>query len=99
MIKKLINEDGTSISDYPKNPLREKWNKQFPKNRICALFDELNYVNYSCINCKKCPDGDLFEVPKEDLEEYKKYLEEVKKYNEIHNPTIAKILSKKNDNN
>ena len=45
MIKNLINEDGTSIGDYPKNPLREKWNKQFPKNRICALFDELNYVN------------------------------------------------------
>ena len=95
MLKTLINEDGTSISDYPKNPLKDKWDKKYPKNRVCQALEDLNIVNYGCLNCNKCPDGDLFNVPKEDLEEYKKYLEEVIKYNKVHNPTLAKVLKYK----
>ena len=57
---------------------------------------EVNHIaNYSCINCSKCPDGDLFKIPKEDLQDYKEYLEKVKEYDEIHNSELAKRLSYK----
>jgi len=91
----LYNEDGTSIEDFPENPLKEKWLKQFPKKGVCNVLKENNIANYSCINCSKCPNGDLFEVPKEDLEEYKKYLEKVLEYNTIHNPSLTQSISYK----
>ena len=94
----LINEDATSISDFPKNPLKEKWEKLYSKEELCIALDKNNIMNYSCINCHKCPKGDLWEVPKEDIELYKDYLEKVKKYNVEHNPTMIKILSKINNN-
>ena len=66
-ILSIINEDGTKLTDYPINPLLEKWFKLYPKNETCKRINELGYANFSCLSCSKCPDGELFEIPKEDL--------------------------------
>ena len=91
-IIRLTNEDGTSIDDTPKNPLLEKWYKEFPMKESCKLIEENNIVNYSCLDCGHCPNGDLFEIPKEDLKEYNKFLKKYKKYLKKHNPSMKKIL-------
>ena len=97
----IINEDGTGISDYPINPLLKKWKEQYPKQETCKRFDKYGVTNYSCLNCGSCPEGVDFEVSKEDLEEYKKYLKKIEEYNKIHNPKLAALmeLKLKKDNN
>ena len=93
--------DENLVKEFPVNPLEDKWFKMFPKMGICNAMQEFNLVIYGCINCDKCPDGDLWKVPKEDLQAYKKYLEKVKKFDEKHNTVFAKKLSYKapKDNN
>lgn len=91
----LKNEDGTIIDDFPKNPLISKWEKKYPKKGVCKVFEQRNIINYACLKCGKCPDGDMFEIPKEDLQEYKQYLLKLKEYDKIHNTNLAKVLSYK----
>ena len=93
----VINEDGTNIDNFPENPLVEKWKKEYPMMDTCKKIEESNFENYSCLSCGKCPNGVYFKIPKEDLIEYKKYLEEIDEYNKIHNPNMYKILRIKDD--
>jgi hypothetical protein len=101
---KIVNEDGTSIDDYPKNPLMEKWKKLYPPIRYgeaCSQIlgtyeDGRPIMNYSCVLCceEKCIYSDNWKVPEEDLEIYNEYLKELDSYNEIHNPTLCKTKIK-----
>ena len=88
----LSNEIYTKFDDFPENPLLKKWEKEYPKLDKCKEYEELGLFNYSCLNCGCCPAGVEFDVPKEDLKEYKKYLEKLKKYLEKHNPDLANTL-------
>ena len=89
---KLVNEDGTSLDDCPKNPLLEKWLKLYPQKDFCKKLDEENIVNYYCIMCNKCPYGDEFEIPKEDLKEFNEHLKRLREYINKHNPSVEKLL-------
>ena len=88
---RIVNEDGTSIKDCPLNPLLEKWNNL--KKESCKQFEKLGYANYRCLECSKCPEGSDFEIPKEDLQEYRNYLLKLDEYNKLHNPKLYKKLS------
>lgn len=79
---------------FPKNYLLKKWYKEYPMDEICKFLAENNMENHNCDNCDKCPRGELFKIPKEDLEEYKKYLEKVKEYDELHDSNYAGILER-----
>lgn len=86
IITEIINEDGTSMDDYPKNPLQEKWDRLYPaipKPEFGQVCDD-----YSCIWCDRCPKGWHWKVPEEDKKVYKKYQKQVYEYHKIHNPTI-----------
>lgn len=99
---KLLNEDGTSMDDIPKNPLKEKWLKLYPPTRNgkpCSNIlgyqdDGTPIMNYTCVDCKesKCPHSDYWEVPEEDKEIYEKYKEERSKYLHLHNPDLFNKL-------
>ena len=93
----VINEDGTNLDNFPKNPLIEKWKKEFPMRSFCVELEENNLENYSCLSCGRCFRGTFFKIPKEDLEIYKKYLEKIDEYNKIHNPNMYKILRLNDD--
>lgn len=78
----IVNGDGTSLDDFPKNPLKEKWDKLYPPipmpqySQVCD--------GYSCMWCGRCPNGDKWEVPEEDKEVWEQYQEEVRKYHARH---------------
>ena len=93
----LVNEDGTSIESFPKNPLLEKWSKK--KKNICKQLEEAGYANYGCEECSKCPEGAYFEIPEEDLQEYRNYLLKINEYNRVHNPELYKKLALFNNQN
>ena len=83
IINELVNGDGTPMNDFPKNPLKEKWDKLYPPTpmpQFCQVCD-----GYSCIYCGRCPKGSLWEVPEEDREIWEKYMQEVREYNRTHN--------------
>ena len=74
----VVNEDGTSISDTPINPLYKK-------------YPACKQEGYKCIYCNNCPSGQYFDYSKLSEKEqsaYNKYLEERRKYDEIHNPSL-----------
>lgn len=93
---KILVEDNINIIDEcPKNPLLEKWEKMYPKRGLCYVLEEQNITNYGCINCGKCPKGELFQIPEEDYEEYSQYLKSLNEYNESNkdkNKGLSKIL-------
>lgn len=90
----LVNNDGTSMDDFPKNPLEEKWDNLYPPTRMgepCSPVlgkseDGSPIMNYSCVLCheKKCRHSDSFEVPEEDKAEYEDYQKKVEEYNKLH---------------
>lgn len=90
---KIIDEDNNILENLPKNPLFDKWKAQYPKRGICKIFEENNMANYSCINCSRCPEGDLFEVPLEDLKEYREYAKKVKEYLDENRPSLQLVLA------
>ena len=90
---RIINEDNKILEDLPKNPLIDKWKAQYPKRGICKIFEENKMVNYSCINCSRCPEGDLFEVPLEDLKEYREYAQKVKEYLDENRQPLKLLLA------
>lgn len=97
----IINEDGTSMDDYPKNPLYEKWDREYPPTRhgkpCCGTYitwkDGSKSPNYTCVLChEKCRHNDSWECPEEDLPEYIEYMKKVKEYDELHNPSMVKYV-------
>ena len=98
-----LNEDSINMIETPVNPLLEKWLKLYPKKKVCIMLEENNVENYGCINCDKCPEGYLFEIPNEDLEEYKEYLKKLDEYKKINQEEeikgIKRLLFKRASNN
>ena len=101
IIKEIINEDGSSMKDFPENPLKEKWDRLYPPMRhgkpcgpYLGKFDDGRPImNYTCVICheEKCQHSDNWKVPEEDKEEYEEYLKRVDEYNRTHNPTLYKL--------
>ena len=90
IITEIVNEDGTSLCNFPENPLKEKWSKLYPpipKPEFSQVCD-----GYSCIWCGRCPSGSDWEVPNEDLEIWNEYKQQILEYHRIHNPKIYDIL-------
>ena len=106
VITEIINEDGTSLDDFPENPLKEKWLEKYPPTRYgskCAPFETLPdgtvVANYGCILChEKCMHSSSWEVPEEDKEEWDKYQEKIKEYHRIHNPNLITNINKTFEN-
>lgn len=88
----LINEDGTSMEDFPKNPLQEKWDKLYPP--IPKVEYQQVCDGYSCMWCGRCPNGENWIVPEEDLEIWNNYQEQIKQYHQLHNPNFIKNVDK-----
>jgi hypothetical protein len=89
-INQLINEDGTSMENFPKNPLKEKWDKLYPpipKVEYSQVCD-----GYSCMWCGRCPNGEYWKVPEEDIEIWNNYQEQIRQYNQLHNPDLTKTM-------
>lgn len=86
---KAINEDGTGVY-IPKNPLEEKWKKEYPMMCNCKKVNEDESIHYACASCGDCPKGSYFKVSKEEMEIYRKYLEDCVKYFSDHNPSMNK---------
>jgi len=87
----VVNEDGTDVAlEYPKNPLKEKWDKLYPPipmpqySQVCD--------GYSCMWCGRCPEGDNWKIPEEDKEVWEEYLNQIKEYNKIHNPSLYSLM-------
>ncbi len=88
----LVNEDGTDCNfEYPENPLKEKWKRLYPpipKPEYSQVCD-----GYSCMCCGRCPKGDYWKVPEEDMEVWNKYQKDIAEYHRIHNPSLYKMLT------
>ena len=55
----------------PKNPLLSKWREKYPpepKPEFSQVCD-----GYSCMWCGRCPEGEYWKCPEEDVEVYKQY--------------------------
>lgn len=100
----IVNEDGTSIDDRPKNPLKEKWERLYPPTRNgkpCSSIlgykdDGSPIMNYICVWCgeSKCPHSEHWKVPEEDKEVWDKYQADLENYHKIHNPNFKDNLTK-----
>lgn len=87
----VVNEDGTPMGyDFPVNPLNEKWDRLYPPTPMPHLSKVCD--GYSCAWCGRCPSGDNWEVPEEDLEVWEQYLEQVRKYHRIHNSRFLELV-------
>lgn len=87
MIERLLNEDGSEF-DPPKNPLWDKWERLYPPIPIPQYSQTCD--GYSCMWCGRCPRGDNWKVPSEDVEIYNKYKKDYKDYIVKHNPSLDK---------
>ena len=85
----IINEDGT-LYDPPPNPLKEKWNKLYPPTPMPQYSQVCD--GYSCMYCGRCPHGDLWTTPDEDVDVMNEYLAKLKEYHKIHNPFRYGVL-------
>ena len=89
----LVNNDGTSMDDFPENPLKEKWDKLIPVKDGVQCSPILGksetgspIMNYGCVLChdKTCHHSDSFIVPEEDKEIYDEYQRQCSEYNKLH---------------
>lgn len=90
----LMNNDGTSMHDIPRNPLEEKWSKMYNQDKFGEQCSPVlgqsstgaPIMNYSCVLCHsmKCFRSDNFEVPEEDKEEYEAFLQRLHDYHVLH---------------
>lgn len=101
IVKEIMNEDRTIMgSDFPKNPLKEKWEKLYPPTRFgkaCSPYIELDngdtIANYGCILCHEmCPHSNNWKVPEEDREVWEEYQRQIHEYHKIHNPEFYKSV-------
>ena len=86
---RIINEDGTDMLDYPKNPLTKKWSELYPPSPMPEYSQVCD--GYSCMWCGRCPNGEHWKVPEEDLEIWNEYQEKVLEYHKIHNPKLYEL--------
>lgn len=89
LINEIVNDDGTPF-DPPENPLMEKWLKEYPPTKMPEFSSVCD--GYSCMYCSRCPKGENWVVPEEDLEEHRAYVREYNKYMLEHNPSLAKYF-------
>lgn len=94
---KVKNEDGTGVV-LPKNPLEEKWKKDYPMMNNCKKINKDDALNYACAICGDCPKGAYFIVSKEDIKLYRDYLEKCVIYFRSHNPSMSKPKTYKKTN-
>lgn len=84
-IEVILNEDGTEYNP-PVNPLTEKWTRLYPPipmpqySQVCD--------GYSCMYCDRCPQGDQWKCPEEDIEIWTQYVKEYGEYMREHNPSL-----------
>lgn len=83
---KILNEDGTTMDNFPENPLKEKWDKLYPPTPKPEHSQACD--GYSCMWCDRCPKGSNWKVPEEDKEIYKEYQKQIIEYHKIHNPSL-----------
>ena len=105
----IVNEDGTSIDNYPKNPLKEKWEKLYSTDvfgRDCSPIDGYKkdgtpYMNYTCVLCQSrtCYNSNYFEIPEEDKEVWNEYQRRIDEYDKVHNPSILKYKRRRYEAN
>ncbi len=83
----VLNEDG-SVFNPPKNPLTKKWLEKYPPVSMSQYSQVCD--GYSCMWCGRCPHGENWKVPEEDMEEWNKYRKELEEYDRNHNPSLYK---------
>ena len=89
MIEYLLNEDGT-VYNPPKNPLKEKWERLYPptpKPEFSQVCD-----GYSCMYCGRCPNGDYWECPEEDIEVFTQWQRDVQEYYKTRNNLLDEVM-------
>ena len=87
----VINEDGTPLGfEFPKNPLKEKWDKLYPPIPMSQYSQVCD--GYSCMWCDRCPHGSGWKVPEEDKEVWSEYQKQIERYHKIHNPSMITKL-------
>jgi len=86
VINEILNNDGTSMVDYPENPLKEKWSKLYPPSPMPQFSQVCD--GYSCMWCGRCPRGEYWKVPEEDKEVWEAYQKELYDYNINHGNII-----------
>lgn len=90
----IVNNDGTPIDDFPKNPLLEKWDRLYPPTRhghpcssVLGYSDAGSPImNYGCVLCSEesCRHSSCFVIPEEDKIEYEEYKAKVREYDILH---------------
>ena len=96
MYLNIINEDGTPIDfEYPKNPLKEKWDKLYPPKSMSQYSQVCD--GYSCMWCGRCPKGSNWKVPEDDREVWEHYQEQLREYGRIHNPSLFNLINTINE--
>lgn len=99
MSKTMINLNVLDVnktefkSNFPKNPLKEKWNKLYPPTPMSQYSQVCD--GYSCMWCGRCPKGDYWKVPEEDKEIWDKYQRQIYQYYKIHVQSITENGDKK----
>lgn len=78
-----------SPSSFPINPLQEKWDKLYPPTPMPEYSQVCD--GYSCMWCSRCPRGDNWKVPEEDLEIWNQYQQALTEY--LNNNSVM-ILDK-----
>ena len=87
----VLNENGTPF-ELPSNPLQEKWDRLYPPKPMPQYSQVCD--GYSCMWCGRCPKGDNWKVPQEDLEIWEQYQKSVHNYLILHNPEFTVTNSK-----
>lgn len=65
-------------SSFPINPLQEKWDKLYPPTPMPEYSQVCD--GYSCMWCYRCPRGDNWKVPEEDLKIWNQYQQALMEY-------------------
>jgi hypothetical protein len=81
LLGKMEWEDGTPFNP-PENPLLEKWNKLYPPTKKPEYSQVCD--GYSCMWCGRCPHGEYWKVPEEDVDEYNEWLWKKEQYIQEH---------------
>ncbi len=95
----IVMEDGTPLTDVPKNPLIDKWKAdgctKDSYGRDCSSVlgyyeDGRPIMNYNCVLChsSNCYLSDDWKIPEEDKETFEKWQSEVTEFYKAHSPEM-----------